>query len=55
MAISSKGKGKSGGSRIIICVKNENDSIFLLSIFDKSDKATISDRKLDQLLKIVGL
>lgn len=55
MAISSKGKGKSGGSRVISCVKIVAGSVFLLSIFDKGDKENISDKELDKLLKAAGL
>jgi hypothetical protein len=55
MAISSKGKGKSGGGRVISCVKIMADSVFLLSIFDKSDKENISDKELDNLLKSAGI
>lgn len=55
LAISSKGKGKSGGSRIISCVRVVAGSVFLLSIYDKSDKETISDIELDNLLKLAGL
>jgi mRNA-degrading endonuclease RelE of RelBE toxin-antitoxin system len=32
MAIASKNKGKSGGSRVITCVKVVNETVFLLSI-----------------------
>ncbi len=55
MAITSKGKGKSGGSRVITCVKIMDDSVFMLSIYDKGDKETISDKELDELLKLIGL
>jgi len=55
MAITSKGKGKSGGSRVISCVKIVAGSVFLLSIFDKSDKESISDKELDKLLRLAGL
>jgi len=55
MAITSKGKGKSGGSRVITCVKVLADSVFLLSIYDKGDKESISDKKIDELLKLAGL
>jgi len=55
MAISSKGKGKSGGSRVISCVKIVAESVFLLSIYDKSDKESISDKELDKLLRMAGL
>jgi len=55
MAISSKGKGKSGGSRVITSVKIVADAVFLLSIYDKGDKESASDKELDKLLKAAGL
>ena len=55
MAIKSKGKGKSGGSRIITCIKIVEQHVYLLSIYDKSDKESISDKELDKLLKLAGL
>jgi hypothetical protein len=55
IAITSKGKGKSGGSRVIACVKVVDKDVYLLSIFDKSDKENISDKELDTLLKMAGL
>jgi mRNA-degrading endonuclease RelE of RelBE toxin-antitoxin system len=55
MAISSKSKGKSGGSRVISCVKIVAGSVFLLSIYDKGDKESISDKELDNLLRLAGL
>jgi mRNA-degrading endonuclease RelE of RelBE toxin-antitoxin system len=55
MAITSKGKGKSGGSRLISCVKIVAGSVFLLSIYDKGDKESISDKELDKLLRLAGL
>lgn len=55
MAITSKGKGKSGGSRVITCVKIVNQTAYLLTIYDKSDKENISDKELDELLTLAGL
>ncbi|HUW06454.1 MAG TPA: type II toxin-antitoxin system RelE/ParE family toxin [Williamwhitmania sp.] len=55
MAITSKGKGKSGGSRVISSVKIVAGSVFLLSIYDKGDKESISDKELDSLLRLAGL
>ncbi|MBN2610695.1 MAG: type II toxin-antitoxin system RelE/ParE family toxin [Bacteroidales bacterium] len=55
MAISSKGKGKSGGSRVITCVKIIEKNVYLLTIHDKSDKENISDKELEYLLLIAGL
>jgi hypothetical protein len=50
MAITAKGKGKSGGARVITCVKITTDKIFLLTIYDKSEKDNISDKELNELL-----
>ncbi len=51
MAITSKGKGKSGGARVITFVKITETEVYLLSIFDKSDKDNISDKELAELIK----
>jgi hypothetical protein len=55
MAIASKGKGKSGGSRVITCVKVVEQDVYLLTIYDKSDKENISDKELDNLLRLAGM
>ena len=55
MAISSKGKGKSGGARIITFVKITETTVFLLSIYDKSGKETIKDSELKELLNQINL
>jgi mRNA-degrading endonuclease RelE of RelBE toxin-antitoxin system len=51
MAIASKNKGKSGGSRVITCVKIIDENVILLSIYDKSEQEDIEDKALDNLLK----
>jgi mRNA-degrading endonuclease RelE of RelBE toxin-antitoxin system len=53
LAITSKGKGKSGGARVITCVKIVNQTVFLLTIFDKSEQENISDKELKELLKFI--
>ncbi|ADY50917.1 hypothetical protein Pedsa_0334 [Pseudopedobacter saltans DSM 12145] len=53
MAISSKRKGKSGGSRVITCFKVTLDTVFLLTIFDKSEQENISDKELKELLAFI--
>lgn len=56
LAIKSKGKGKSGGARVITFVEAElveqDDStdVFLLSIYDKSDYENITESKLTKLV-----
>ncbi len=51
IAIKSKGKGKSGGARIITCVKVVNGFVYLLTIYSKSEKDNISDKELQVLIK----
>jgi hypothetical protein len=51
LAIASKGKGKSGGARVIIHVVVTEKIVFLLDIYDKSDKENISEKELAELLK----
>jgi hypothetical protein len=53
LAISSKGKGKSGGARVITYVTILQEKVFLLSIYDKSEQDTISDSALLKLLEKV--
>ena len=55
IAIKSKGKGKSGGGRIITCVKITSTTVHLLSLYDKSEKENISDKELDMLLSVLEL
>lgn len=50
LAISSKGKGKSGGARVVANVRVVKGAIYLLSIYDKSEKDNITDKELAYLL-----
>lgn len=54
LAIASKGKGKSGGARVIIHVVITDKIVFLLDIYDKSEQANISDKELAELLKKIA-
>jgi hypothetical protein len=51
MAITSKGKGKSGGARVISYVYVRNEQIFLMSIYDKSEKENVTDNEIKAFLK----
>lgn len=57
MAISSKNKGKSGGARVIylnlFALQENNDDIVMLSIYDKSEHETITDRQIKDALREV--
>jgi mRNA-degrading endonuclease RelE of RelBE toxin-antitoxin system len=55
MPITSKGKGKSGGARVITHIKIVDTVIYLLSVYDKSDKENISDNEIKQLLKDIDI
>ena len=58
MAVSSKGKGKRGGVRIItflIDKSEDNITIELLDVYDKSEVSTLSDSELKHLIKRCGL
>lgn len=46
MSIGSKGKGKSGGARIITYVKIIDEIVYLLSIYDKSEQTSISEKEI---------
>ena len=51
LAITSKGKGKSGGARIITCVRIIAHIVYLVSIYDKSVQGDISDKELKERIK----
>lgn len=53
IAIASKGKGKSGGARVITNVIVIEETVYLLSIYDKSEKDNISDKELMEFLGFV--
>ena len=48
-----KQKGKSGGSRIITDFIVSDKTIYLLSIYDKSEKENITDKELNELLEYI--
>ena len=51
MAITSKGRGKSGGARVIIRIRIIMDELQLLYIYDKSDFENINDAFLREVIK----
>ena len=51
IAIASKGKGKSGGARVITNIVISENTVYLLSIYDKSEKQNLTDLELKELLK----
>ena len=53
ISIASKGKGKSGGGRVIINIVITDATVFLLAIYDKAEKENLTDKELIELLKYV--
>lgn len=58
LAVRSKGKGKSGGMRIVsyqeIILASENNVIYLVAIYDKSEVSSIDSKHINQILKSFG-
>ncbi|MCR8557277.1 hypothetical protein KXD93_06475 [Mucilaginibacter sp. BJC16-A38] len=56
LAITSKGKGKSGGARVIthLLITIENQTLYLLKIYDKGEQGTITESELKSLLSSIG-
>ena len=58
MSIASKGKGKSGGARVITLtaiVDVESTEIGLLYVYDKSERESITDKEIQKIIKANGL
>lgn len=58
MRITSKGKGKSGGARVItfnVIIAVDETEINLLYLYDKSERSSISANEIEELLQKNGL
>lgn len=55
IAIASKGKGKRGGARVITYVFIQNTTVYLLTIYDKSEKQDIRDGELNEIIQNLEL
>ena len=53
IAVASKNKGKSGGARLVTNFVIAEATIYLLSIYDKSEKDNITDKEFKELLSSV--
>lgn len=53
MPISSKGRGKSGGARVITYVKIVGDTVFLLTVYDKANKEDLEPGELNELMALL--
>lgn len=54
MPITSKGRGKSGGARVITCVVYKREQILLAEIYDKADYSSVDENRILQNLKSEG-
>lgn len=51
LSIASKGKGKSGGARAITFFIFKENTVYLLTIYDKSEQQDVSDKDLKEMIK----
>ena len=52
---SAKGKGKSGGVRVIYYYHNEAIPVFLLTVFGKGEKTNLTHHERNELAKLTAL
>ena len=55
IAISSKGRGKSSGARVISMLLKKEETVYLVSIYDKAEYETVNFETLLLMLKEEGL
>ena len=53
LKIRSKQVGKSGGARVITCVKIVDTKVILVAIYDKSEKETLTNEEIAKLLNYI--
>ena len=56
LLISSKGKGKAGGGRVItytVCISETDGKIYLVDIYDKSDYSTVDVRIIKRMIESI--
>ncbi|MBP8824143.1 MAG: type II toxin-antitoxin system RelE/ParE family toxin [Flavobacteriales bacterium] len=54
LTIASKSGGKSGGARVITYVRLVKGKVYLLTIYDKGDQASLSTKELQALVDSIG-
>jgi mRNA-degrading endonuclease RelE of RelBE toxin-antitoxin system len=54
LKIESKNIGKSGGARVLTCVKIVQSKIFIFGIYDKTEIDILPDKEIKRRLKILG-
>lgn len=55
LSVMSKGKGKSGGARVITYVIKNNKEVYLLTIYDKSEFDSIDDKTIKSIIQSLNI
>ena len=55
LAVDSKGRGKSGGARVITYLYIETETVYLLTIYDKSEKSDLKPNELKKMIDCLKL
>ena len=55
LAIASKGKGKRGGGRAITYIYLKTSTVYLLTVYDKSEKEDLKPNELTQIIEGLDL
>lgn len=55
LAVASKNKGKSGGSRVITYLYIETETVYLLTIYDKGEKEDLKPNELKDMIDSLDL
>lgn len=53
LSVGSKNKEKSGGVRVITYLVSADNELYLLTVFDKSEQASVSSKTLRQLIDAI--
>lgn len=51
LAIASKGRGKRGGARVVTYLYLQKATVYLLTIYDKSERGSVADSELAEIIE----
>ncbi len=55
LALASKGKGKRGGARVVTYLYIATETVYLLTIYDKGEKADLKPKELKEMIESLEL
>ena len=55
MSISGKAKGKSGGARVVTYLYIQTETVYLLTVYDKSENDTVKDNEIREIIQSLDL